>query len=90
MDLLASEGYDPVYGARPVKRAIQHSLETMLAQAILRGDVADEDAVTVDVSQPQDGGAAKLVLSKTAASSNGAPAAAAPSKVQAAAAPQAQ
>jgi ATP-dependent Clp protease ATP-binding subunit ClpA len=30
-------GYDPVYGARPVKRAIQRELETPLAQALLRG-----------------------------------------------------
>jgi len=46
---LAEVGFDPIYGARPVKRAIQHSLETLLAQAILRGDIQDEDAVTVDL-----------------------------------------
>lgn len=34
---LAAVGFDPVYGARPVKRAIQRELETPLAQAILRG-----------------------------------------------------
>jgi hypothetical protein len=34
---LAAVGYDPVYGARPVKRAIQRELETPLAQALLRG-----------------------------------------------------
>lgn len=34
---LAAVGYDPVYGARPVKRAIQRELETPLAQAMLRG-----------------------------------------------------
>ena len=62
---LAEVGYDPVYGARPVKRAIQHSLETMLAQAILRGDIADEDHVTVDVSADQP---PRLVLSTKAAS----------------------
>ena len=59
---LAEVGYDPVYGARPVKRAIQHSLETMLAQAILRGDINDEDSVTVDVAA--DAQPPRLVLSK--------------------------
>jgi ATP-dependent Clp protease ATP-binding subunit ClpB len=43
-------GYDPVYGARPVKRAIQHGLETILAQAILRGDFAEEDTICVDLA----------------------------------------
>jgi ATP-dependent Clp protease ATP-binding subunit ClpB len=37
-DLLGEAGFDPVYGARPLKRAIQHQLENPLAQAILRGD----------------------------------------------------
>ena len=48
-DHLAAIGFDPVYGARPVKRAIQHSLETLLATAILRGDLADEDSAVVDL-----------------------------------------
>lgn len=34
---LAAVGFDPVYGARPVKRAIQRELETPMAQALLRG-----------------------------------------------------
>ena len=68
---LAEVGYDPVYGARPVKRAIQHSLETMLAQAILRGDIADEDSITVDVAaEPKP----HLVLSKTAGNAGNGPA----------------
>lgn len=66
----AQVGYDPVYGARPVKRAIQHSLETLLAQAILRGDVEDEDQVTVDVAPEQ--GPARLQLTVKPAG-NGAP-----------------
>ena len=37
MDKLADAGFDPVYGARPLKRAIQHSLENPLAQALLEG-----------------------------------------------------
>jgi ATP-dependent Clp protease ATP-binding subunit ClpB len=49
MDLLADAGFDPVYGARPLKRAIQQRLENPLAEAILRGDFAPGDAVAVDV-----------------------------------------
>jgi ATP-dependent Clp protease ATP-binding subunit ClpA len=37
-----------VYGARPVKRAVQRELETGLAKALLRGDIGEEDTVLVD------------------------------------------
>jgi ATP-dependent Clp protease ATP-binding subunit ClpB len=47
---LASAGFDPVYGARPLKRAIQASLMNPLAQALLRGDIRDGQTVTVDYS----------------------------------------
>jgi len=47
IDYLAAVGYDPVFGARPVKRAVQRELETGLAKALLRGDVVDEDGVIV-------------------------------------------
>merc|ERR1712188_73147 len=46
---LADAGYDPVYGARPLKRAIQRELETPIAKAILAGRYGDGDDVTVDV-----------------------------------------
>ncbi|RYG46608.1 AAA family ATPase, partial [bacterium] len=45
---LASAGFDPVYGARPLKRAIQRELMNPLAQALLRGEVRDGEAVDVD------------------------------------------
>ncbi|RYG35148.1 AAA family ATPase, partial [bacterium] len=45
---LASAGFDPVYGARPLKRAIQRELMNPLAGAILRGDVREGEAVDVD------------------------------------------
>jgi ATP-dependent Clp protease ATP-binding subunit ClpB len=48
-DLLGEAGFDPVYGARPLKRAIQHQLENPLAQAILRGDFGPGDRVLVSV-----------------------------------------
>jgi len=47
MDLLADAGFDPVYGARPLKRAIQQRLENPLAEAILRGDYAPGDQIEV-------------------------------------------
>jgi ATP-dependent Clp protease ATP-binding subunit ClpB len=47
LDLLGEAGFDPVYGARPLKRAIQHQLENPLAQRILRGDFAPGDTVRV-------------------------------------------
>ncbi len=49
LELLAEIGYDPVYGARPLKRAIQRELETNLAKGILRSDFSDGDTVFVDV-----------------------------------------
>jgi ATP-dependent Clp protease ATP-binding subunit ClpB len=53
LDLLGEAGFDPVYGARPLKRAIQHQLENPLAQAILRGDFGPGDRVRVTVRDGQ-------------------------------------
>ena len=39
------QGYDPAFGARPVKRAVQQNLETVIAKALLRGDFGEEDTV---------------------------------------------
>ena len=47
--LLAERGYDPVYGARPLKRAIQQVLQDPLALALLRGDFGEGDRVLADV-----------------------------------------
>jgi ATP-dependent Clp protease ATP-binding subunit ClpB len=46
---LARRGYDPVYGARPLRRLIQHSIEGELARAILAGDARDGDTVRVQL-----------------------------------------
>lgn len=48
VELLSSLGYDPSYGARPVKRVIQQNVENELAKGILRGEFKDEDAVMID------------------------------------------
>ncbi|MEO0774789.1 MAG: AAA family ATPase, partial [Pseudomonadota bacterium] len=50
---LADEGYDPVYGARPLKRVIQKALQDPLAEALLAGDILDGSEV--DVSAGSDG-----------------------------------
>jgi ATP-dependent Clp protease ATP-binding subunit ClpB len=49
-DRLGEAGFDPVYGARPLKRAIQQQLENPLAQRILRGEFAPGDLVRVSVA----------------------------------------
>ncbi len=50
-DKLADAGFDPVYGARPLKRAIQQQIENPLAQEILQGKFAPGDVVSVGVSE---------------------------------------
>ena len=51
--LLADAGYDPIYGARPLKRAIQQLVQDPLALALLRGDFAEGDTVVVGVRDGQ-------------------------------------
>ncbi len=51
---LVSEGYDPAYGARPLKRAIQREVETPLARKILEGAVGDGQTVVVDRAAQSD------------------------------------
>jgi ATP-dependent Clp protease ATP-binding subunit ClpB len=50
-DWLANAGYDPVYGARPLKRAIQRELETPIAKAILTGAYEEGSSVQIQVEQ---------------------------------------
>ncbi|MCL7420840.1 MAG: ATP-dependent chaperone ClpB [Methylobacter sp.] len=53
LEKLGEAGFDPVYGARPLKRAIQHQLENPLAQEILAGKFEAGDVVKVDVQNEQ-------------------------------------
>lgn len=62
---IADKGYDPAYGARPLKRVIQKSLQDPLAEEILGGEVVDGD--TVDVGVGKDGLTLKAVKSKSKA-----------------------
>jgi len=48
-DWLANAGYDPVYGARPLKRAVQRELETPIAKAILAGRYGEGQAISVEL-----------------------------------------
>jgi ATP-dependent Clp protease ATP-binding subunit ClpB len=48
-DWLANAGYDPVYGARPLKRAIQRELETPIAKAILAGAYEEGNSIHIQV-----------------------------------------
>jgi ATP-dependent Clp protease ATP-binding subunit ClpB len=50
-DMIAREGFDPVYGARPLKRALQREIQNPLAVKILEGEFADGDAVVVDAKK---------------------------------------
>jgi ATP-dependent Clp protease ATP-binding subunit ClpB len=50
LDKLAEAGFDPVYGARPLKRAIQQSIENPLAQEILAGRFGPRDTVVIDAA----------------------------------------
>lgn len=48
VQLLGSLGYDPNYGARPVKRVIQQNVENEIAKGILKGEFKDEDTILID------------------------------------------
>jgi ATP-dependent Clp protease ATP-binding subunit ClpB len=52
-ELLAKEGFDPTYGARPLKRVIQNEVQNTLAMKILNGDIKEGDKVKVDVTGPE-------------------------------------
>ena len=51
IDYIVEQGYDPVYGARPLKRYMQHALETMLARSILSGDFNAGDQLIVNAGE---------------------------------------
>ena len=51
LDKIGDEGFDPVYGARPLKRAIQTEIENPLAQKILSGEFGPGESIKVDVEE---------------------------------------
>jgi ATP-dependent Clp protease ATP-binding subunit ClpB len=52
---LAERGFDPVYGARPLRRLVQQAIGDPLAKLLLAGDVVDGDVVAVNVTADGDG-----------------------------------
>jgi ATP-dependent Clp protease ATP-binding subunit ClpB len=70
-DFLAERGYDPVYGARPLKRVVQNQVETALARRIIAGEVREGDRLVVDVGP----GGLAFTHAPEAARTNGAAAA---------------
>ena len=50
-DYAIEAAYDPLYGARPLRRFLQHTVETLIAKRILRGDIAPNTTLTVDVGE---------------------------------------
>jgi ATP-dependent Clp protease ATP-binding subunit ClpB len=67
-ELLAEKGYDPVYGARPLKRTIQRLIENPLAAKILQGEFKEGDTVVVDVDKNKEFVFTKKQRKKVAAS----------------------
>ncbi len=54
-DWLAANGFDPIYGARPLRRLVQSAIGDRLARALLGGDIRDGDRVLVDVAPEGEG-----------------------------------
>jgi len=61
-ELVGNLGYDPTYGARPLKRVIQKRLVDKLALKLLQGEFAPGDVVTVDADEGTPGGASELTF----------------------------
>ena len=53
IDFIAEAGYDPVYGARPLKRVIQRELDTLIAKQILKGECKEGDTIVVKVGDTE-------------------------------------
>ena len=53
IDYMSEKGYDPAYGARPIKRILQRELVNMLAKDLIEGSVSKDKPVLVDISGDQ-------------------------------------
>ena len=51
--LIAREGYDPVYGARPLRRFVQHEVETRIGRALIAGDIPDGTTIVLDAEDDE-------------------------------------
>jgi ATP-dependent Clp protease ATP-binding subunit ClpB len=73
-DILAERGYDPLFGARPLKRTIQADLENPLAKLVIAGKIKEGDTVTADKAQGEKKGGENgeaLSFKKSAAKAEG-------------------
>jgi ATP-dependent Clp protease ATP-binding subunit ClpB len=61
---LAINGFDPVYGARPLRRLVQSAIGDQLAKALLAGDIREGDTVRVDLDPTAEGGTGGLVVGR--------------------------
>src|SRR6185369_1757394 len=61
---LALNGFDPVYGARPLRRLVQSAIGDQLAKELLAGDVREGDTVRVDLDPRAGGGTGGLIVGK--------------------------
>ena len=62
--MLAGKGFDPLFGARPLKRTIQTEIENPLATAILSGTIREGDRVAAERGMPSSDGADALLFRK--------------------------
>ena len=53
LNLLAEQGFDPAFGARPLRRLLSHTVETELSKSIIKGDVSEGDTVAMTVENGQ-------------------------------------
>jgi ATP-dependent Clp protease ATP-binding subunit ClpC len=60
-DFIAEKGFDPQFGARPLKRAIQKYLEDEIAEVIIGSDIAEGDTISVDLTEAKDKVVAKII-----------------------------
>jgi ATP-dependent Clp protease ATP-binding subunit ClpB len=61
---LAMNGFDPVYGARPLRRLVQSAIGDQLAKELLAGEVREGDTVRVDLDPAAEGGTGALVVGR--------------------------
>jgi ATP-dependent Clp protease ATP-binding subunit ClpB len=61
---LAMNGFDPVYGARPLRRLVQSAIGDQLARELLAGEIREGDAVRVDLDPMAEGGTGSLIVGR--------------------------
>jgi ATP-dependent Clp protease ATP-binding subunit ClpC len=70
MSLLAKEGYDPQFGARPLKRLIERRIENILARAMLAGELDSGDTVDIDLDETEDSSDFSFEITKNKSPAN--------------------